>query len=60
MLEFLLAIFAIAVWISIGAYYFRESIFQWLDNRFGKDTPLADLEAASKQDEPPAQEKSKD
>lgn len=59
MLEFLLAIFAIAVWISIVVYYFREPIFQWLDNRFGKDTPLADLEAASKQKKPPEQDQSK-
>lgn len=49
MFEILLAIVALAIWASIFIYYFREQIYQWLDNRFGKDTSLADLEAADKQ-----------
>lgn len=50
MFQILLAIVAIAIWASIFIYYFRGQIYQWLDNRFGKDTPLSDLEAADKQD----------
>ncbi|KDE20158.1 hypothetical protein CSR02_08170 [Acetobacter pomorum] len=53
MFEFLIAIFALAIWASVIIYYFRGPIFQWLDNRFGKDTPLAELEAAHKK-KPPA------
>ncbi|AOW46495.1 MULTISPECIES: hypothetical protein [Acetobacter] len=59
MFEILLAIVAIAIWASIFIYYFRDPIYEWLDNRFGKDTPLADPEAPTKQNEPPTQKPSK-
>lgn len=39
MLELLLALLSLIIWSSIGIYFFREPIFRWLDNRFGKDTP---------------------
>ncbi|ATJ91987.1 MULTISPECIES: hypothetical protein [Acetobacter] len=44
MLELLLALLSLIIWSSIFIFYFRDPIFSWLDNRFGKDTvfPPAD------------------
>lgn len=44
MLEFLLAVLSLIIWSSIFVFYFRDSIFSWLDNRFGKDTVLPPLD----------------
>ncbi|MFT8944272.1 MAG: hypothetical protein ABF931_08795 [Acetobacter pasteurianus] len=57
MFQILLAIVSLAIWASIFIYYFRDPIYEWLDNRFGKDTPLADLEATDKQDDSHQQNK---
>ncbi|BAU38860.1 hypothetical protein APT_01778 [Acetobacter pasteurianus NBRC 101655] len=57
MFQILLAIVSLAIWASIFIYYFRDPIYEWLDNRFGKDTPLADLEAPDKQDDSHQQNK---
>lgn len=47
MLEFLLAVLSLIIWSSIFVFYFRDSIFSWLDNRFGKDTVLPPLDDAA-------------
>ncbi|GAB31058.1 hypothetical protein APS_1660 [Acetobacter pasteurianus subsp. pasteurianus LMG 1262 = NBRC 106471] len=57
MFQILLAIVSLAIWASIVIYYFRNPIYEWLDNRFGKDTPLADLESADKRDDSHKQNK---
>lgn len=35
MLIAILVTLTVLAWSSMGAYYFRLEIYQWLDNRFG-------------------------